>query len=154
MQIKKLIDILRNKNLRVAVAESFTGGGVASEFVSVSGASDVFAVGVVCYAELAKEQLLGVKRQTLDDFGAVSEQTIVEILDGLRSLNLGQVMLATSGNAGPTAEKENEVGVFYLGVMYGDDKIVRRYKASGSRANVIRIGIEKSLDLIAEIITK
>ena len=154
MEIKTLIDNLRNKNLRIAVAESFTGGGVASEFVSVSGASDVFAVGLVCYAELAKEQLLGVKRQTLDTFGAVSEQTIVEMLNGLKELGLGHIMLATSGNAGPTAEKADEVGVFYLGVMYGDKKIVRRYKTSGNRADVIRIGIQESLDLIAEIISK
>ncbi|MBE5731082.1 MAG: nicotinamide-nucleotide amidohydrolase family protein [Clostridiales bacterium] len=154
MEIKTLIDNLRNKKLRVAVAESFTGGGVASEFVSVSGASDVFAVGLVCYAENAKERILGVKRETLDAFGAVSEQTISEMLDGLKALGLGQVMLATSGNAGPTSEKADEVGVFYLGVMCGEEKIVRRYKASGSRAEVIRIGIQEGLDLIAEIISK
>ena len=75
------------------------------------------------------------------------------MLDGLHSLGMGEVLVATSGNAGPSAEKDDEVGVFFVGVMYDGRKIVRRFATSGSRSEVIERGIDSGLQLIAEIIS-
>ena len=151
-KIEQILHILRRKNLKICTAESFTGGSVASSFVSIAGASDVFSLGLVCYTYQAKMQMLGVAQSTLSDFGAVSEQTVSEMLDGLDRLNIADIMLATSGNAGPTAEKDGEVGVFYLGVMQGGKKTIRRYKAQGDRQSVIDCGVDQSINLILELI--
>lgn len=151
-KIKEIFNILKEKELRVATAESFTGGSIASAFVSIPGASDIFSLSLVCYSNQAKMQMLGVSNKTLFDYGAVSEQTVSEMLDGLYKLGEADVVVATSGNAGPTAEKADEVGVYYIGVMFNSKKIIRRCKHSGSRKQVISKGVDDSLALIAEIL--
>lgn len=141
---------LRENKLRLCAAESFTGGGIASSFVALAGASDIFTLSVVSYAEEAKKRILGVKEQTLKQFGAVSPETVTEMLDGLESYGLGDIFVATSGNAGPTAEKEGDVGLFYVGVSFKGNKRVNKFRHCGSREEVIACGIDKALDLIAE----
>ncbi|MCH5164472.1 MAG: CinA family protein [Clostridiales bacterium] len=151
--IEEVSCILRKNNLKLCVAESFTGGLVASSFVSLAGASDIFVTSLVCYAEQAKKALLGVSDYTLKEYGAVSEQTVSEMLDGLKRLSLGDVFVATSGNAGPTSEKPNEVGLFYLGVMFKDRKIIKKYQVSGNRQEVINQGAQNSFDLILQVLS-
>ncbi len=152
MQIESLFQKLRGNGLKVSIAESFTGGGVASAFVQIPGASDVLSVALVCYTNEAKERLLGVDKGTINKHGAVSAETIAEMLNGLQWLGMSDIYVATSGNAGPTAEKPNEVGVFYLGVSYNGKRIIRRYKADGDRRCVIEKGIDACIGLMDEII--
>ncbi len=151
-EIENVSDLLRKNKIKICCAESFTGGGIASAFVSLPGASDIFASSLVCYSNESKIKILGVKKETIDRFGAVSEQTVSEMLDGLNRCGLGDLFIATSGNAGPTAERSDEVGVFYLGGSYKGRKIVRKYISSGSRKEVIDYGIQKSLELIMELL--
>ena len=152
-KVNEVSTLLRKNKLKLCAAESFTGGGIASAFVSLAGASDIFVTSLVCYAEQAKMSLLGVPNDTLGKYGAVSEQTVSRMLDGLKRLNLGDVFIATSGNAGPTSEKPNEVGLFYLGVMYKDKKIIKKYQVSGDRQEVIAQGIENSFELILQVLS-
>lgn len=152
MQIECLFQKLKRNSLRVSIAESFTGGGVASAFVQIPGASDVLSVGLVCYTNEAKERFLGVDKGTISKYGAVSAETIEEMLNGLERLGMSDINVATSGNAGPTAEKPKEVGVFYLGVSYNGKRIIRRYKADGYRRCVIEKGIDECINLMDEII--
>ena len=151
--IEEVSVLLRKNNLKLCAAESFTGGGIASNIVSLAGASDIFVTSLVCYLEQAKMALLGVSDATLKEYGAVSEQTVSEMLDGLKRLGLGDVFVATSGNAGPTSEKPNEVGLFYLGVMFKDKKIIKKYQVSGNRQEVIDQGVENSFKLILQVIS-
>lgn len=152
IKIKEVFNLLKKNELRVSTAESFTGGGIASRIVSIAGASDIFSLSLICYSNQAKMQLLGVSSETLTTYGAVSAQTVSEMLDGLEKIGQADVVVATSGNAGPTAEKDDEVGVYYIGVMHNDKKLIRRYHHIGSRKQVIDNGISDSLDLIAEIL--
>lgn len=149
-RIEAISVALRENKLRLCAAESFTGGGIASSFVALAGASDVFTLSVVSYAEEAKKRLLGVKEQTLKRFGAVSPETVTEMLDGLENYGLGDIFVATSGNAGPTAEKEGDVGLFYVGVSFKGNKVIKKHICHGTRDEVIACGIEKALELIAE----
>lgn len=151
-KIEEISAVLREKGHVLLAAESFTGGGIASKFVSLQGASDIFAFSAVCYSNEAKEQILGVKKSTISAYGAVSKETVSEMLDGLKSLGLGDIYVATSGNAGPTAEKEGEVGVFYVGAMLGEKKLVQRFFCGGDREAVIGYGIDKALDLLGELL--
>lgn len=110
------VHALKVNGLHVAVAESCTGGYVAKRLTDVSGASEVFECGVVTYSNRMKHQLLGVSRQTLDTFGAVSEETAREMAAGVRRLSGAEIGISVTGNAGPEPSEGKEVGLVYIGV--------------------------------------
>lgn len=110
------VHALEVNGLHVAVAESCTGGYVAKRLTDVSGASEVFECGVVTYSNRMKHQLLGVSQQTLDTFGAVSEETAREMAAGVRRLSGAEIGISVTGNAGPEPSEGKEVGLVYIGV--------------------------------------
>ena len=110
------VHALKVNGLHVAVAESCTGGYVAKRLTDVSGASEVFECGVVTYSNRMKHHLLGVSRQTLDTFGAVSEETAREMAAGVRRLSGAEIGISVTGNAGPEPSEGKEVGLVYIGV--------------------------------------
>lgn len=110
------VHALKTNGLHVAVAESCTGGYVAKRLTDVSGASEVFECGVVTYSNRMKHQLLGVSQQTLDTFGAVSEETAREMAAGVRRLSGAEIGISVTGNAGPEPSEGKEVGLVYIGV--------------------------------------
>ena len=107
---------LKEKNLHVAVAESCTGGYVAKRITDVSGASDVFECGICSYSNRIKHQILGVKQETLDTFGAISEETAREMAEGVRRVSGAEIGVSVTGNAGPQASEGKDVGLVYIGV--------------------------------------
>ena len=116
-----VIQQLTEKSLKIATAESCTGGLISKLLTDVPGASAAFDGGVCTYSNDMKEKLLGVSHETLAAYGAVSEQTAKEMADGVRKLFSADFGLATTGIAGPdggTAEKP--VGLVYVGVATGD----------------------------------
>lgn len=131
-----LVNLLTEKKLTVAVAESCTGGLITKRITEVSGSSQVFGWGVCSYANEAKESLLGVSSGTLERYGAVSPQTAAEMAAGIKKLSGADIGLSVTGIAGPeggTAEKP--VGLVYVGVcseQYTDVvelRLGRGYKA-------------------------
>lgn len=110
------VHALKVNGLHVAVAESCTGGYVAKRLTDVSGASEVFECGVVTYSNRMKHHLLGVSQQTLDTFGAVSEETAREMAAGVRRLSGAEIGISVTGNAGPEPSEGKEVGLVYIGV--------------------------------------
>lgn len=109
--------LLRERGASLAVAESCTGGLIASRITDVAGASDYFVTGVVAYANQTKERLLGVSPATLRDHGAVSEACAREMAEGVRRLNGAAYGLATTGIAGPGGgTPEKPVGLVYVAV--------------------------------------
>ena len=115
-----LVKILREKKLTLSTAESCTGGLVSSAITNVSGSSEVFGFGVCTYANEAKMKLLGVKEETLEKFGAVSEQTAMEMAKGVMALSGSDISVSLTGIAGPGGgTDEKPVGLVYLGVAAG-----------------------------------
>ncbi len=112
-----LVDALTKKKLRVATAESCTGGMISAAITSVSGASGVFDCGVCSYANFIKNKVVGVKEETLATYGAVSEKTAMEMARGVRILSGADVGVSTTGIAGPLGGTPYKpVGLVYIGV--------------------------------------
>ena len=132
-----LVDFLSSNELKIATAESCTGGLVSASIVSVPGASNVFYEGVVTYSNEAKMERLNVSPDTLEEFGAVSEQTAMEMAKGLLSETV-DVAVSTTGIAGPGgATWDKPVGLVYIGVAYrGEKPIAKRYLFPGGREQV------------------
>ena len=108
---EELVEILTKKQYKITTAESCTGGLVAATIVNVSGASEVFQAGFVTYANEAKEKELGVKSETLQTYGAVSEKTAKEMAIGCAAHAKAQVGISTTGIAGPgggTASRQRQ----------------------------------------------
>ena len=110
------VRLLTEKERKVAVAESCTGGYLAKRITDVSGSSKVFECGVCSYSNRIKHQLLGVSEQTLAEYGAISEQTAAQMASGVRNLSRADIGISVTGNAGPTADEGKEVGLVYIGV--------------------------------------
>jgi len=123
--LEELKKILIDNSLSLSTAESCTGGLVSSYLTDISGASNFIFQNFVTYSNDAKNKFLGVKNETLDKFGAVSEQTAYEMSMGL--MNYADCSLATTGILGPTGgSKEKPVGLCYISVGYkGKIKVIK-----------------------------
>lgn len=107
---------LKEKGLKVAAAESCTGGMVTERLTQVSGASQVLECGMCTYSNEMKAKLLGVKESTLQEFGAISQETAREMAEGIRQVSGADIGVSVTGNAGPSASEGKEVGLVYVGV--------------------------------------
>lgn len=114
-------ELLREKGMTIAVAESCTGGLIGHRLTDVPGSSEYFILGVVAYANEMKRALLGVKEETLLRFGAVSEEVVREMAEGARAASGARIGLATSGIAGPGGgTEEKPVGTVCIGIATPD----------------------------------
>lgn len=130
---KTLVD----KNLTISVAESCTGGMVSSALIDYPGISSVFMEGCVTYSNEAKMMRLGVNKETLDKYGAVSEQTAREMAQGIAKSFNTDIGLATTGVAGPLGgTNEKPVGLVYIGIYINGNTIVKKYNFNGSRSRI------------------
>ncbi len=137
-----IIDRLRKDKKTLSVAESCTGGLLADSFINVSGASEVFMEGVVTYSNEAKMERLGVKKETLEKFGAVSEETAREMVLGLKT-DAGISVTGIAGPCGGTLEKP--VGLVYMGIRNGNEILVEKKIFKGSRRKVRERAVLHSL---------
>ena len=147
-------EMLVNKNLTISVAESCTGGMVSSNLINYPGISSVFMEGCITYSNEAKMKSLGVKKETLDKFGAVSEETAREMAEGIARRYNTNIGISTTGIAGPEGgTKEKPVGLVYFGIYINGKIIVKRYIFNGSRQQV-RLRATKTIlnDLRLELI--
>lgn len=113
--------MLRERGLKLATAESCTGGYMAHRITSVAGSSDYFVGSVIAYANEVKMQALGVKAETLDTHGAVSEQTVIEMAEGAVKVLPADIAIAISGIAGPGGGSDTKpVGLAWIAVSNGE----------------------------------
>ncbi|MGM9551303.1 MAG: competence/damage-inducible protein A [Clostridia bacterium] len=134
---KVLVQALKEKNLTIATAESCTGGLISQLITKVPGSSDVFGFGFVTYANEAKERFLGVKKETLLQYGAVSEFTAKEMAEGAREKSGASVALSVTGIAGPGGgTDEKPVGLVYIGVSDKNGTEAYRFMMTGDRERV------------------
>ena len=130
---EKVVALLREKNLIMSCAESCTGGLIAKRITDVSGSSAVFNCGIVSYSNDIKEKILGVKSKTLEQFGAVSEQTVREMVQGVLKISGADLAVSVSGIAGPNSDNTNKpVGLIYLAVSDGKETVVKELNNSFS----------------------
>ena len=144
---KRLVQLLKQKNLKISVAESFTGGGIAKKITSVSGASEVYFEGINCYNETSKIKRLGVLEKTLQEKGAVSKETALEMAYGLLNTGDCDVAIATTGLAGPNSDSSGKpVGLCYLSIGIKDDVKVYEHIFTGTRQEITEKAIDCALN--------
>ena len=131
---KRLGEILRARALKLAVAESCTGGLIADRITDVPGSSDYFVGGITAYAYEAKVALLGVSWDTLKAYGAVSRETVLEMARGARKSLDADVALSVSGIAGPGGGlPDKPVGTTWIGLSARDDEMAFLHHFKGGR---------------------
>src|SRR5699024_6603040 len=112
-----VVEELKQRGLTLATAESCTGGLIGKRITDIPGSSACYVGGVISYSNDVKMQLLGVKQQTLSQYGAVSEQTACEMAEGVRRCTGADIGLSTTGVAGPDGgTEEKPVGLVYIGL--------------------------------------
>ena len=132
--VKEVALELINKNITIATAESCTGGLLAHYLTSISGSSTFFIQGIISYSNQAKESLLDVSKKTLENHGAVSEQTAYEMAVGIRTKAATDIGISTTGIAGPTGgTAEKPVGLVYIGLASQNSMKVKQCTFTGNR---------------------
>lgn len=148
-------ETLRAQKLKLATAESCTGGMISAAFTDLSGSSDIFDRGFVTYSNEAKISMLGVTSSTLEAYGAVSEQTAREMCEGTLKNSLADVTIAVTGIAGPSGgTEEKPVGLVYIGLARksGDTRIFKHIFA-GDRQAVRQLTVEQALEHLMQLIS-
>ena len=142
-------NLLLQSKKTIAVAESCTGGLLASTLISVPGSSAFLMEGCVTYSNAAKMRRLGVQADTLATYGAVSKETALEMARGMRKSAGVDFALATTGIAGPdggTAQKP--VGLVYVGLAYAGGEIVHEMHFVGDRNRIRELAVLEGLDML------
>jgi nicotinamide-nucleotide amidase len=144
---------LKEHGMTLVTAESCTGGGVAQAITMISGSSAWFDRGFVTYSNTAKEEVLGVSPDTLEQHGAVSEQTVREMVDGALQYSRAQVAVAVSGIAGPTGgTPEKPVGMVWFAWGTNDNVQAVCHQIPGDRdavrAKSVQIALQGVLNLL------
>ena len=148
---EKIGRLLLKQGLTLALAESCTGGLIGHRVTNVPGSSAYFVGGVVAYAYSAKERVLGVRHGTLYDYGAVSEQTVLEMARGVRRLLSVDVALSVTGVAGPGGgTPDKPVGLVYIALSTRDFERCERYLWSYDRAGNKAASADAALTLLLE----
>jgi len=150
-----VVDLLRERGLTLATAESCTGGLVATRITDVPGSSDVFVGSVVAYADSVKRDRLGVPDEVLAAHGAVSAETAAAMATGAREALSADVAVSVTGVAGPgggTAEKP--VGLVYLHAVGPDGELARRLDFPGDRETIRLRAAVAALHLVRRLVTK
>ncbi len=148
-------NLLVQRSLTLAVAESCTGGLVGHLLTNVPGSSTYFLGGVIAYANEAKVHLLGVKPETLEKHGAVSFYTVLEMADGVRKAFSANVGLSTSGIAGPTGgTPEKPVGTVWIGLSAVDGGASLVFNFDGNRQSIKEQAARAALQVLLKHLQK
>lgn len=141
--------LLIDRNLTISTAESCTGGLIASKLVNYPGISSVFMEGAVTYTNEAKMNRINVKKETLDKFGAVSEETAFEMAEGIAKTSGTNIGLSTTGIAGPSGgTEEKPVGLVYIGLYINGTTKVKKLLCSGNREMIRLRSTVSALDFL------
>lgn len=147
--------LLMDRQLTIACAESCTAGLLTATLGDIPGVSAVLSESVVTYSNEAKMKYLGVQRETLENFGAVSEETAREMADGIRKTAGADVGVSVTGIAGPDGgTPEKPVGLVYVGVSYHGDVTVKKLNLHGNRTKVRQSTVMHALNAVRECILK
>ena len=121
---KEIIDKCRSKKFKISIAESCTGGLISSIITSIPGSSDIFECGFITYSNDSKRKFLNVSQNTLNLYGAVSEEVVIEMINGLKYHTKSEILLAISGIAGPGGgSKDKPEGLVWISYVFKNNNI-------------------------------
>ena len=154
-RLREQVNEHTGKNWTLCTAESCTGGNIAHVITEVAGCSDVFNGGIVSYSNDVKMSVLGVPAETLDQYGAVSEQTVRAMLEGALRCTHSDCAVATSGIAGPTGgTTDKPVGTVYIGAQVpGLEPLIIRHQITGARTTFIQRATRTALLQLMQLLT-
>ncbi|MFL2889358.1 MAG: CinA family protein [Pelagibacteraceae bacterium] len=147
---KKIVSILKRKKLKIAIAESCTGGMLSSSLTSISGASNIFTMGLVTYSNQAKISILKVPKKIIQKYGAVSIQCCLSMANNLNKISKSKICVSITGIAGPRGgTKQKPVGLVYIGIKNGKKLIIdkNQFRDNG-RISIQKATVKKALNLI------
>jgi nicotinamide-nucleotide amidase len=151
---QKIVSLLEKKKLKLALAESCTGGLLSSAITSVSGSSKIFAMGLVTYSNQAKTSILKVPQKIIKKYGAVSVQCCLAMVNNLKKISKSKVCVSITGIAGPKGgSKLKPVGLVYIGIIVRKKVFVNKcnFRNKG-RTYIQKQIVKKSLNLLLKLI--
>jgi len=151
----QLLELARDAGARIATAESCTGGLVIAELTEVAGSSSVVECGFVTYSNAAKEQMLGVKADTLATYGAVSEQVAIEMATGALERSNADLAVAITGIAGPGPSEHKPEGRVCFAIAQTSRQATGETQDFGAqgRSAVRRVSVAHALNILARALT-
>ena len=153
---KKIISLIKKRRMKLAIAESCTGGMLSSAITSISGSSKVFTMGLVTYSNQAKKSVLKVPQKIIKKYGAVSVQCCLAMVNNLSKISNSKVCVSITGIAGPKGGSEQKpVGLVYIGIRVGKKVIVNKcnFKNKG-RIFIQKQTVKKALNLLGKLIIR
>jgi PncC family amidohydrolase len=150
--VKKISDRLTEKGLKLAVAESCTGGLIAHEITNLPGASLFFDISVVSYSEKSKRSVLGISASLLRKHGTVSEEAAVAMAEGVKKLSGADVSLSITGVAGPESLEGKEIGLVYMAVCLKDMVESKGLSLHGDRETIKRDASLEALRFLNQVL--
>ena len=149
----KIVNLLIKKKIKLAVAESCTGGKISSAITSVKGSSKVFTMGLVTYSNQSKNHLLKVSKKIIKKYGAVSIQCCFSMVTNLSKISKSNIALSVTGIAGPSGgTKQKPVGLVFIGVKKAKKIVVKKFLFRSKKRNSIQKStVNKSLNLILRL---
>ena len=147
---KKMINLLKRKKLKIAIAESCTGGLLSSAITSISGSSKVFNLGLVTYSNESKIKLLKISKKIIRKYGAVSEPVCKAMAKNVSKIGKTNISISVTGIAGPHGgSKKKPVGLVYLGFKNGNKINIEKYLIKNKgRSYIQKNAVRKCLELI------
>lgn len=154
-RINKIINRFSEKNIKIAVAESCTGGYVSNMITNISGASKVFDRGIVCYSNKSKIELLNVDHVAIEEYGAVSEIVVKQLASNVRITSNVDIGIGISGIAGPTGGTQDKpVGLVFIGVSTDKEISVIQYNFKADRLTFKKMVLEKLIEHLEKMDVK
>ena len=151
---RKIVSLLKRKKIKIAVAESCSGGMLSSAITSVSGSSIVFTMGLVTYSNKAKTSILKVPKNIISKYGSVSVQCCLSMVNNLSKISKAKACVSITGIAGPKGgSKQKPVGLVFIGIKVGKKIIVNKcnFKNKG-RLFIQKQTVIKTLNLLLKLI--
>ena len=151
---QKIFSLLKRKKLKIAVAESCTGGMLSNTITSVSGSSKVFTLGLVTYSNQAKISILKVPKKIISKYGAVSVQCCLAMVNNLSKISKAKSCVSITGIAGPKGgSKQKPVGLVYIGIRVGKKVVINKcnFRNKG-RSFIQKQTVKKTLNLLLKLI--
>jgi len=148
--MKLLINQLIKKKIKISVAESCTGGLLASTITSISGASKIFNLGLITYSNQAKIKILKVNKKIIKKYGAVSYECCYTMVNNLSKISKANFNVSITGIAGPRGgTKKKPVGLVYIGIKKGNKtQVIKCLFKSKKRSSIQKATVKKALNLV------
>lgn len=149
---RKVVDMLKKAKYRLSAAESITGGWFINKLISVEGVSEICPGGITSYGEDIKTNVLGVSKQTIANFGIVSEQCAIEMAEQVRKLFQTDIGISFTGVAGPDRLEGEEVGTVYIGISMNEKTRAYKYQFYGDREQIRKRTMNKGFEQIYNLL--